>query len=212
MKKGIRNIIAGGLVTLLSILPTKANDLNGLMEYIHPIENSKGSYVRPNFFYKLPGEIKGFSWMELYQGGDGYFGETNLEKEVTNGFNLKSQIQHNNTPINRAGFGVSKQVPTPKGTFLKLTVSPIWFDVQGIQKNMKEVAYFSEAKLPFGFTASSFGDWNLADTEGVQWGYGELDLCREVAKGVKLSYNPALLNKGDAIPKVEHRITAKINF
>jgi len=215
MKKRIKNwknIIIGGLFALASISPIKANALDGHIRYIHPIESPKGDYVELNTFYKLPFEINGFSWGDMYQGGDGYFGETNLEREVINGFNIKSQVQHNNTPINRVGFGISRQVPTPKGTFFKLSAFPIWYDREGRQKNTSEVAYFGEARLPYGFTLESFGDWNLADTEGVQWGYGELDLGRVVAKGVRLSYNPALLNKGDVIPRIENRVAVRINF
>jgi hypothetical protein len=211
MKKLLKRLFVAGAVTLASAFPMKeAKALDGNIEYVHS-ENNACSYPRGNFFYDLPSKVKGYSWVELYKGGNGYFGETNLEKEVSNGFSVATQLQHCNTPLNRAGFGVSRQIPTPKGTLLKLSAYPIWFDKDGKQEN-SELAYFTEAGLPLGMKFSSFGDWNLADKNGVQWGYGEIDLRKDLYKGVSLGYNPALLNNGNAVPKVEHRATVRINF
>ena len=211
--KNIRNAIIYGLTALTSaVLPMKADALDGFVKYAHPIEDPQKSYIEPNTFYNLPGDVNGSTWLELFQNGEGYFGETNLEREVTNGFNVNTQIQHCNALANRVGVGVSRQVPTPEGTYLKISAFPIWFDEEGRQENTVEMAYFGEVQLPYGFSANSFGDWNLASEDGVQWDYGEVDLGREVAKGIRLSYNPALLNDGGAVPEVEHRVSASVNF
>jgi|SRR3989344_2063785 len=211
--KGIKSTIMTGAITLASILPIKSNALDGFLKYVQPIDDPSGSYVEVDAFYGLPGKVNGFTWAYAYRGGEGYFGETNLEREVTNGFNVNSQMQHCNTPINRAGFGISRQVPLPTDkVFLKASALPIFFDETGIQKNSADLGYFISAELPHGFRIESFGDWNLADKNGPQWGYGEISVSREAVKGVRLMYDPSLLNKGNAVPEVQHRAGITLNF
>lgn len=214
IKNKIKSLALKGIAGLIGFMPLaqSANALDGNVEYILS-ENNEASYARANGFYTLPENVDGFSYMELYKDGGGYFGETTLGKEITKGFNAKIQLQHANTPLNRFGLGISRQIPTPKNTFLNLTLYPVWFDKEGKQEKTSELAYFASADLPFGFKASSFGDFNLAADGGARWDYGEASLSKKVGP-ITLSYNPCLLSKENSklIPSVQHRISAGINF
>jgi len=198
-------------------LTVTKNSISGNLEYIHSEDNA-WSYPRANGFYDLPGKGSGYTWMEFYKGGKGYFGETNVNYPGMKGFNPAMQIQHCNTPISRIGFGLSKQVPTPKGTYLQLTALPVFVDKEGVQENTSEIGYFLSADLPLGFKATSFGDINLREKGGAKWQYGEATLEKSVGP-FTFAYNPVLEIKPDAkgfqrtFPhRVQHRGAIRVNF
>ncbi len=194
-------------------LPKKQKSFIGRIRYIQPTEETTASYVEPNFFYSLPGNIKVHSWGILYRKGKGYHGETNGEKFLSHGFNLKGQVQYKNTLLNRIGFGFSRQVPfLPKDIFLKLTLLPLWVDKEGHNSETCEIAYFVKINLPFELSLSSFGDLNFLHEDGVRWGYGEICFLRTIYKNLAVSYNPALNNQDKWYPEIEHRFTCQIDF
>jgi len=215
MKKILRNITAGVILGASSLLPMKnANaQLNGSIEAVKSFK-PKQSYVRPQLFYDLPADIKGFTFMEFYQDGDSFFGRTRLTKEVAKGIGLRSDIIHGTGFPNNYGLGLN--VDMPKNKILKnLYLTPFLVDNKLKKVENKVLAgYFASIKLPFDMQLSSFGEWNLNGKNGVQWTYGELNLEKKLSDKLSVSYNPALKNRGAGkpIPRLEHRVTAKYAF
>jgi len=209
--KSLLTAFAG--LTILASSPS-AQAFNGKLEGIKS-EKKGSSYVRANAFYNLPFNIKGVTFTEFYTGGKGYFGQTFLEKPLKKGFNFRARAIHVNNPLTKfSPIGLSFSVPKlPKGLSAKLKLDPLWFKSNGERiPNKLDLGYFVSVDLPYGFKASGFGGWNVADKKGVQWGYGEANLEREIAKGVSIGYNPVLLNQGGAVPKVEHRMNVGVRF
>lgn len=214
MKKGLRNVTAGVLCGLVSLLPLKANaQINANLEGINSFEEGK-SYFRPNLFYNLPGDIKGFTFGEFYQNGN-HFVKTNLTRNIDENFGVKAQIVAGSGFNNHAGIGLTANVPTPSKTFAQVYFIPAYIDMKAKRVDDKSIlGYFVSVDLPLGFKASSFGDINLRGKNGAEWSYGELGLEKEILKNLSLSYNPALKNKevGKVTPRLEQRVTAKYTF
>lgn len=211
----IKNIIAGGLVVLATILPMKASaGLAGQATYFRPVaEETTGSYARAEGFYKLPGDIKGYTFVDLNKDGKGYFGKTALQKEIVNGISARARVIHANDLVSKVGLGANIELPSPKNTKLNLRPMPIWVDADGNRvENESRVGYFATANLPYGICASSFGDWNVASKDGVQWGYGEVEVSKDLGHGVSAGYNASLTNDGDATPDANHRAAVKVKF
>ena len=159
-----------------------------------------------NLFYQIPGKINGYTFVDLYKNGQGYFGKTTLDKEIKYGIGPKAQIVHGNEPYTMEGFGINGVVPMPsKNTFAKVGFTPVWYSPQGRLSNRSIANYYIKSTLPKGFEISSFGEWNLTAKDGAKWAYGEIEIGKKIGK-VKLSYNPALISDGDATPNLENRV------
>lgn len=207
MKK-IKNVLKIASIIALILAPTtivKAG-MSGNARYIHS-EKNQNSYIQTNQFYKLPLNIKGFTFLDFSK-NNGYYGKTSLEEEVYSGINLKSQTIHCNEPLTQIGLGISAK-PISKIPF-KIIYLPFWLDKQGEKVNKTILGYYGSLNIPGGLTLSGFGEWDISDKP--KWTYGELELKKEIAKGIDLSYNPALKKDGNAIPKLEHRISCSVNF
>lgn len=206
-------IIATGLAALagLGLMPSKAQaQVSGNVEYIQS-EVDAASYPRFNAFYSTPGDVKGYTFMEFYKGGDGYFGKSIFSKEIGKGLELRTELNHVNEPLTKTGVGLQRAVPgLPENVFLKLGVLPLWFGNEGKAFGDNTIAqYFvSLTGLPLGLSADSFGQINLNTGE---WGYGEVGVGRDVGP-VTVRYNPALLNKGGAVPEVQQRVSLGVKF
>lgn len=215
IKNKVKNLKTLGSIALIAIesflVPVpKAYALDGNIKYVHT-KDVANSYVEASAFYKLPGKISGFTFVDFLN-GKGYFAKTSLEKNVASVVNAKAQLVHANEPTTQAGVGVSAVIPhMPKNTFAKVSVMPLWFDAYGRVKDKVIVGYFGSVDLPMGFELSSFGEWNIGAEGGPKWAYGEIELGKNIGP-VNVSYNPALVGDGDAIPRLEHRVSAKIDF
>ncbi|HUW43562.1 MAG TPA: hypothetical protein VMV95_01195 [Bacillota bacterium] len=215
MKKRLRNLTAGFGLGLASLLPMKnanAQIKKGSVEYIQS-EINENSYARPNLFYQL-GKINGFTFMEFYKNHKGYFGKTSLDKEVFKGISAKAIINHSGEPFGQLGLGVKAKIPhLPKGVYADVGLAPLWVDNEWKIMNKIEAQYFFDISLPLGFSVNSFGTMDFAGTDGKgpQWGYGEINLGKDIGP-VRIAYNPALLNKGNALPRLEHRATISLNL
>jgi hypothetical protein len=215
MKKILKNLAVGAMAGAISLLPMKnANaQLSGSMEAIKSFK-PKQSYVRPQLFYDLPADIKGFTFLEFYQDGNSYFGRTNLTKEITKGIGLRAEAIHGSGFPDNYGLGLDATISNEK-VFANLYLTPFFVNNK-LKKIENKVlsGYFASMKLPFDLQLSSFGEWNLNGKDGVEWTYGELNLEKKLNKNLSVSYNPALKNKGvgKVIPRLEHRITAKYTF
>ncbi len=207
-----------GAISLASLLPTQKaeaqGNVSGNVEYIQS-EKPDNSYARLQGFYTLPKDVKGFTFLEFYKNGNGYFGKTTLDKAVGEGFGARAVAYHANEPLKKAGLGVTKVVPhLPKNTFAKIGLIPIWAGNKGRAIGDKALAqYFANVNLPAGFNLSSFGDWDLITKDkGIQWEYGEINLDKKLNDVFTIGYNPVLFNKGNAVPRLEHRVVGRVNF
>lgn len=206
MKKTLMKLL---LAIMLATTSVKAKaQIDGDIEYIHS-EFNKNSYPRTNFFYELPGDTKGFTYLEFYKDDKGYFGKTSLEKKIDYGINSKVQIIHLNEPFNHIGFGFSAGITYPKKGIAKISFMPKWYNNHGKKKKKIILGYYGSIDLFKGFNITSFGEWNIYDKP--KWTYGEISLSKKIGD-ITISYNPSLRGKGDAVPNLEHRISAKIDF
>jgi hypothetical protein len=215
MKKILKNLAVGAMAGACSLIPMKnANaQLSGSMEAIKSFK-PKQSYIRPCFFYDLPANIKGFTFLEFYQDGNSFFGRTKLTKEVVKGIGLRADIVHGSGFPNNYGLGLNVDIPG-KNVFTNFYLTPFLVDNKLKKVENKVLSgYFASIKLPFDIQLSSFGEWNLNGKNGVEWTYGELNLEKKLNKNLSVSYNPALKNRGAGkpIPRLEHRVTAKYTF
>ena len=198
-----------------ALLPMKAkSQINGNVEGIKSFEAGK-SYIRPNLFYDLPLGIKGYTFGEFYEDGDNHFIKTNLTKNIYGNFNARAQIINGTNLTDKIGIGPDVVIPTPEKIFAKMYFIPAFIDPKAKKiDNRSILGYFVSADLPLGFKSLSFGEINVAGKNGVEWAYGEIGLEKEILKDISLSYNPALRNDGvgKAVPRLEHRATAKYAF
>lgn len=210
MRKNLINLILAAIIGLASLSGVKAS-IKGNIRYIQSEENAN-SYVEAKADYKLPGEIKGSTFIDFYKNKKGYFGKTSLEKEFGPKVRVRAEAAHANEPFAQAGLGANVVVPyIPKEIFAKISFIPLWFDVNGRVKDKVIAGYSVKINLPKGFKLKSFGEWNVAASDGVKWNYGEIDLGRKFSF-VNVSYNPALKEDGDAVPSVEHRASIGVDF
>ena len=198
-----------GILNLMSI--KEASALDGNIRYIQSKNNAK-SYVETRVFYDLPWNMKGYTFIDFYKNGNGYFGKTFWNKTIKYSVGLEEQIIHNNEPFTETGFGVNAFIPyIPKKAFAKVSVVPLWFDKNGKLEDKVTVGYVGSIDLPKGYKLSSFGEWDIGAKGGPKWTYGEIDLGKKIGP-VYVSYNPALISNGDATPRVEHRISVSVDF
>ena len=212
MKK-IKNILTKGAIAASAILPiTQAEaQVSGNVEYIHS-ENTDRSFARANGFYGLPGNARGFSFVELYRNGDGYFGKSMITRDVVSGLRTKIEAIHSGEPLSRVGLGANFSVPgMPEGSFANFGILPLWFGDGKVVGNRAQAQYAFGLSLPHGFNVGGFGEWNLLGENGVEWGYGETELTKRLGL-IKFGYNMRLRNNGDASPIAEHGLVAGVNF
>lgn len=216
MTSRLGKILRFGAIGLASLLPIKKaeaqGNVHGNIEYIQS-EISENSYPRLNAFYSLPQRIEGYTFMELYQGGKGYFGRTTLDRAITRGVGPRAIVNHIGEPFTETGLGVGAVVPhMPRNSFATVGALPLFVDKQGRRlRHQGLVQYFFSTPLPLKLNLSGFGEWNILAENGPEWGYGEFNLGRKIGPFM-VTYNPALLNDGDAMPKVEHRVAVTLNF
>ena len=173
----------------------------------------QSTYVRGNAFYQLPGGIGGYTFLELYQEGNGYFGKTIFDKKISKGLAAKGEIIHANEPATQLRLGLEAVVIGTNNTVIKIKALPLCVTKQGtIAENTAIGGYFGYQNLGKGWDISSFADINLAAKQGPEWGYGEISLKKQLWDGVSIAYNPALLSKGKLAPKPQHRVTLGIDF
>jgi hypothetical protein len=172
------------------------------------------SYAEINHFTALPYSTRISGFLDLYGDDKGYFGKTIVEKSLTDRLSFRSHVMHINEPFSQAGFGASYTLPTPKGTFAKLSYLPFFVDSKGNQVDNKQiVGYFVSADLPWNMNAFSFGEINVDGTKGPQWGYGEVEVAKKFGKlsvGANLQLNAK--GAGEMTPEFVPGIAVRARF
>ena len=208
MRKTLRSLLGTAAVGLASMLPMKTEaQVAGNVEYIQSEKNEK-SFARANAFYGLPQGVNGFSFIEFYKNGDGYFGKTMLNKPIVSGLGPKVEAVHDGELVSRVGFGASLSVPgMPKGSYLNLGLIPVWLSEEG---KRLQAQYAFGFNLPKGFHFNGFGEMNLRAQGGPRWGYGETELTKDIGP-FELGYNMRLYDDGNASPKHQHGMILTLN-
>ena len=226
MTKTLRNLVTAGAVGLgvATGMPAERAEAQvaGNVEYIQSEKNEK-SFARGNIFYGLPQNVNGFSFIEFYKNGDGYFGKTMLNRPIVSGLGPKVEGVHNGELLSRVGLGASFSVPgMPKGSYANLGILPVWLSEEG---KRLQAQYAFGFKLPKGFYLSSFGEMNLraeprsvtsstgeVNTKtGPRWGYGEAELTKSFGP-FEVGYNMRLYDDGNASPKHQHGAVVTLNI
>ena len=212
-------LIALGLGALLGVTQIKdsqAQEPNkrAITAYVEGVqsENNPASFIRPNVFYTLPGDLNAYSFGEFYR-DEGYFGKTNLNREIKHGIKPGTELVYGSGFNDRAGLGINYQVPRlPKGSSLSVKTIPFWFDKNGYIDDRLMIGYFGSIDFPYGISLSSFGEINLRNKNGPQWGYGEVSLTKRLNHRLGISYNPLLKNDGNLSPKLEHAVSVRLDL
>ncbi len=218
MKQGLKQKLRGAALALSLMMTTPvvaqtppAPEVS--MEYFAS-KKPESSYLRPSMTFALPGQIKGYSFVEMYKDGAGYLGKTILKRPLGDGtFALDSVTVHGDEPFTRTSLGASVSLPMPKGSYASVKFLPIWIDKSGklIHERMV-IAYAAGVDCGAGVTLASFGDIDVGPKSGSQWGYGELSLMKKFSKSFEAGYCGALIGHGDATPRLEHRLGVKYTF
>ncbi len=208
MKKSI--LFATLLTLLLGGARSKAQ-VDANVEAIKSFKPEK-SYIRSNMFYKLPLDIKGYTFMEFYP-DESNFGKTTISKDVVDKVGIMSQAVHGTGFDDMYGLGIKTELPMPEKGFAEVYIAPVWIDSKGKHVENRNVAgYFATISLPLDLQLSSFGEVNLAGPSRVEWNYGEISIEKPIDKHLSIAYNPALQPEGGLVPSLEHRVTAKYTF
>ncbi len=212
--KTIKTATLAGLVGLSALVGNvSAAPVCGDIGYIQR-NGDASSYEEANAFYKLPAGVKGYTFLDLYNQDGTVFGKTTLTKDIANSSLAgKVQVVHANELLTDGGFGLEAKLPTPKGVVAKVNCTPVWMNGDGVEKDTVKVGYFVAVNLPKAMTLSSFGEVNVANDKGITWGYGEVELAKQIGN-LTVGYNASLNSKGDGklTPEVRSGIAVRYKF
>ncbi len=226
IKQTLKRMFTPGLIGLAALATEAAAETNvvqqtktsGTLTYFVSKESENpwpNSYAKVNHFTSLPYSANLLGFLELYRGGEGYYGKTVVEKDLTDRTGLSVQAIHINEPITQIGVGPNVTLPTPKGTFVKLTYLPVFSDSRGeIVDNQQILGYYASANLPLGTRLWGFGEINLAGKEGAEWSYGETELTRNIGNRLSVGANLQLTGKGGGkmTPEFIPRLAFRFSF
>jgi len=234
MKSAVRSLTAGILVGVAGLAglvqgasaqtnavaqaPQSPIKTSGNVTYFLGADSNVGaptSYAEINHKTTFPYSTSVSGFLDFYNGNNGYFGKTVVEKGLAENLNLRSHIEHINSPLSRVGAGLSYSIPgMPKGTFGKISYLPYFADNRGEHVENRQIAAFvAGASLPHNLSILTFGEMNVAGAEGVQWCYGEVELAKNFGRfsvGANLQLNGQ--GTGRATPEVVPRISVRARF
>jgi hypothetical protein len=207
MKKMLKTI---GTIIAAITMATSVKAQNMDVEAIKSFTPNK-SYGRTNAYYKLPGEINGYTFLEVYSDGDSYFSKTALTKNIVDAVSGMVQTVNGSGFNDQVGVGASVVIPTQEKTFAKAYIIPAYMSSDGkLVENKAITGFYAETEITPTLKASAFGEINIAGKP--QWTYGEINLEQKLGENISASYNPALNGKGNLLPQIEHRIAVKYTF
>ncbi len=210
----IKELIMSAIIGVGSLMPVeslKAKEVFGSIEHIVS-ENKEKSSEELNLFYSLPGNIKGYTYIDFFKNGT-YYGKTSLTRKINNKLGMKSQIVNSNNLFSRAGLGGYINIPfQSKNLSGNLSILPLWVNEKGnLMEDYLTAGYFISMKLPKEFKINFYGEWNVLAKGGPSWNYGEIEVEKNIGP-ICISYRPALIGKGDATPKLEQRVSIGFKF
>jgi hypothetical protein len=215
ISKSIKTITLASLVGLSTILGTaRAGSVSGDIGYVAR-EQNKDSYAEANVFYGLPGKINGYTYLDKYNEDGAVYGKTTLTKAIADSA-VSARVQgiHNDEELQHTGIGLEAKLQTPKNIFATVNCTPVWLNGDGQkEEDVIKAKYYISIDLPMKFNLSSFGEVNVANTKGVTWEYGEIELAKRFGN-FAIGYNAGLWSKGDGIiaPKIVNGIAVRYKF
>lgn len=230
----LKSIVAAGLIGLAGLVqglsaytnttsnatstrPTPTRTSGDISYFIAEKADSKcpTSYAEINHATTLPYSSKLSGFLDLYRDSKGYFAKTVVEKNLAGKLNLRAHLIHNNKPLSQEGFGASYVLPTPKGTFAKISYLPLWLDTRADKVEDKQIlGIYACANLPYNLTLFTFDEVNIAGKSGAQWGYGEVELAKKLGSRFTIGANLQLNNQGEGklTPEAIPRIAARVKW
>ncbi len=200
-KRNLKRIVAVGALALASLIPNRVDAETA--RYV-ATKDQGTMYVEATTEYKLPLRIKGFTILDLNWQGQGYFGKTYVSRDLRHGFDLSTQVISDNEVYTKAGLGLTyAQVPRD-GTFVKLGVYPVFTSEDA------RLEVIVGQKLPKGFGANGYFDWDFSRAGNGKFHYGEASIGRNLGKA-KINYNPVLKGK-ETGNELEHRVSIGCDF
>lgn len=190
--------------------------VSGSVEHFQSAEKDM-SYQRGNFFYALPGNIKGYTFLEAYEDGSA-FAKTSLTRKLSESVSALTLMRHINEGFSDAGIGLKYSVPfkeNTNGKYASLAFTPFWANADGHRVRNRAILGFAVGMdIAPKVSIGTFAELNLNSKNGAEWGYGEAYAKYKVNDKVSVGYHPALRNngKGKIIPRVEHRLVAEWRF
>ena len=177
------------IILALTALTTMCLSLNGQNSFeFLKTDKSATTRVRPNLYYNLPLNVKGYSYVEIYADGKNYYGETYLTKDVIGPIGIQGQVDFANTFNDYGGLGIIATIPL-KDTTTLLTFSfmPFFHEFQGQRLKefmLLEFVFYKEFKVTIvgTFRINTFGQMNMIASGGPQWYYGEAYLEKPFGK------------------------------
>jgi len=213
--RGIRSTLVAAVLSGTAATASATPLLSGNIEHIQSTQEQKGgSYERFNGFYKLPGEVKGYTFGEFYHDGTNFI-KHNLSRKVAGPVSLASQIKSVNEPLTDAGLGLQVAYFGKSGSYAVAKLLPLWMNKEGNSVKNREVLGFAiGTDLGSKVSVGIFGEINLKAKSGAEWAYGECSVMYKVNKDWSFGYNPALRNKakGSVIPRMESRFALQRKF
>lgn len=191
----------------------QVDNFSGNIEFIAGSNKSSyNTYVRPNTFYNLPGNISGYNWVEFYTDGT-FCGRNTLSKTIIGKLGLENQLLYiSKVPVS-TGIGIDYTFTPTENILIKPYFTPFLVNSKGkIVKNTSITGIYFSAKITPKITVSGFGEMNFSakidDKLNPEWSYGEFCANYAVTSHSSIEYVPSLTNKGSGVaaPKVNHRI------
>lgn len=207
-KKIMTGVLAGALAA--ATIAGKAQSNIELMQ----TADKTTSRVRPNLFYKLPGGIKGYTFIEFYEDGKNYYAKTGLTKKIAGSLDARADIIDMSFAKDQVGLGLEYKLPTGEKTFAKVKAMPVYFGMDGKYIQSKAVlGYYFEQKVYVPLIKDAkvvaFGEIDVAAKGGPKWSYGELHAQKSLDDFV-LGIGVDLRSKGKLIPQPE--LSVKLGY
>lgn len=223
----MNKILSGALAgtALASVVNAQQIDAANV-KYFQTLKG-KGSYPEVNVLYTLPGEVKGYSWMDRFSDGS-YTGQTQLTKEAVKNVSGMVQFEHGNRPLSWTGLGAMFNIPVKDG-YANVKVLPLWINSQREVTPGKGLVGYAYGKsfdgmlngALNGWRFDAFGEINVTSSRGkesskgkrnMEMSYGECELTRQIL-GLRVGLSTALIPNGDwKMPKVKTRAVVRYDI
>jgi len=204
----LKKILGITLLSLMSLTSVKAQKMDFSLKIPYNISN-KTIIAEPTAQYTLPGNIDGFTFVDLFSGG--YYSQTDLTKS-TKFINARSRILSDNELVSKIGIGLNKDISLFNDRcYISLSLLPAWFDKKGFIER-QTIDYFFDIDLSHNWSLNGFGEWEHQKGH-VNWVYGELDFGKKFEKEqFRLSYSPQILKKEEKGVELTHRVALTYFF
>lgn len=213
--KLLRNILAGATLFACTTFSKaeESNPITGNVKYFQGIESNNDSYPEVNAFYTIPGNINGYTYIDRFRSGF-ILGETSLDKKIEGNLNAAVQIRHTDELISNVTAGIKYSFDVKNG-YGSINFMPLEISKDGRNTNQGTLDFAAGKFFSNGIAIETFGGWRYDWKSGeIQWDYGEVNATVPIKKNSnwKVGFMPALVNKGNKLPKIVPRVGIQFDF